>query len=161
MRKAELVVIRKVGTRGSLLLILGTIWVILGMGFLMFPMERFSRPGPGGPLDFLDEGPGVHIFSSMWILGGVIAFYTAFRRSRTCEDDLGFNGVALPPFLWSMGYWWSWIIHLVFDGEVGRANTYIAALIYSTLTVLIVFLSHHLQDHPEGPCARRRSIESR
>ena len=153
----EMFFIRLVGTRGSILLILGAIWIIVGIGFLLNPVERFSRPGPGGLLDFLDEGPGVYIFSGMWVVGGAVALVVAFLRAKTCEDDLGFNGVGLPPLLWGFGYWWSWITHLLFDGEYGRSSAYIGALLYSTLCVLVVFLSHHVRDHPEGPCARKRA----
>lgn len=157
MHRIEMFFIKLVGTRGSLLLILGTIWIIIGIGFLVNPTERFSRPGPGGYLDFLDEGPGVYVFSSMWVVGGTVAIVIAFYRTITCEDDLGFNGVGLPPLLWGFGYWWSWIVHFLFDGEFGRSNAYIGGLLYSTISILIIFLSHHIQDHPEGPCARRRA----
>lgn len=156
----ELFFIRLVGTRGCLLLILGAVWLILGTDFMLNPMERFSKPGPGGLLDFLDKGPGVYIFSTMWVIGGAVAIYTAFRRPKTCEDDLGYTAIALPPLLWGFGYWWSWALHLVTNGEFGRERTYVAGLLYFTIVIMIMFLSRHLQDHPEGPCARRRSIAS-
>ena len=156
---AELYVIRWVGTRGALLFILGFIWLFIGYGYLTNPIERFSKPGPGGALDFLDEGPGVYIFSSLWVIGGAVAIVTAFIRPKTCQDDIGFNGVGLPPLVWGLGYWWSWIIHMLFDGEVGRASAYIGGFLHITINILIVFLSHHLPDHPEGPCARRRASD--
>lgn len=161
LNRLELLFIRWIGTRGCVLLILGAIWTIIGAAFLANPIERFSKPGPGGYLDFLDEGPGVYIFSGMWLLGGTVAIVVAILRPTTCEDDLGFNGVGLPPLLWGFGYWWSWIVHLLFDGQYGRGNGYIGGLLYSTLSLLVIFLSHHVQDHPEGPCARRRASELR
>lgn len=154
--KFELFWIRLIGTRGSLLLILGTIWTIIGTGFLTNPIERFSKPGPGGRLDFLDSPPINYIFSSIWLVGGIVSIFIAFYRARSCEDDWGFNGVALPPLLWGFAYLWSWLLHFVFDGEVGRETGYIGALLHFTITMLVVFLSHHVQDHPEGPCFKRR-----
>lgn len=154
--RAETYMITKVGTRGVLLLILGFMWTVLGTGFLINPMERFSKPGPGGTLDFLDKGPGVYIFASMWIVGGAIAIVIAFQRPITCRDDIGFNGVCLPPFLWGAGYWWSWVLHQLSSGEFGRPNTYVAGLVYWTITLLVMFLSRHLTDHPKGPCIGRR-----
>ena len=145
-----------VGTRGVCLLILGFLWTILGVGFLINPMERFSRPGSGGILDFLDKGPGVFIFGSMWVVGGMVAIVVAIQRPVTCKDDLGFNGIALPPFLWGMGYWWSWVLNQVSDGEFGRPNTYVAGIVYWSITILMMFLSRHLSDHPKGPCIGRR-----
>lgn len=150
--------IRAVGTRGVCLLLLGTLWVILGLLFTIHPMERFSRVGPGGVLDFLDRNPGPLILGSLWIVGGSLAILTAFQRPITCKDDLGFNGIALPPFFWAAGYWWSFIINTFSDGRYGRSNVYLAAFLYSILVILPMFLSRHLSDHPEGPCARRRAI---
>ena len=153
--RTERALIRMVGTRGACLLILGSMWLLLGFGFLTNPMERFSKPGSGGALDFLDDGPGVYIFASMWIVGGVAALLVAFQRPITCKDDWGFNGVSLPPFLWGAAYWWSWGIHQVTDGEFGRPHTYVPGLVYWSMTLLLMFLSRHLSDHPEGPCAKR------
>lgn len=154
--RAEARMIVWVGTRGVCLLILGFLWTILGVGFLINPMERFSKPGSGGILDFLDKGPGVFIFASMWVVGGFVAIIVAIQRPITCKDDLGFNGIALPPFLWGMGYWWSWVLNQVSDGEFGRPNTYVAGIVYWSITILMMFLSRHLSDHPKGPCIGRR-----
>jgi len=156
--RVEHKLIVKVGTRGVCLLILGFMWATLGAGFLLNPMERFSKPGHGGVLDFLDDGPGVFIFSSMWIFGGIVAIIVAFQRPITCRDDVGFNGVALPPFLWGAGYWWSYLLNQLSDGEFGRPNTYVAGMVYWSITLLIMFLSRNLSDHPEGPCAGRRAL---
>lgn len=156
--KLERLMIRKFGTRGLCLLILGVLWSILGALFTVAPMERFSKPGPGGILDFLDRGPGIYIFASMWIVGGVVALVTAFQRPLTCRDDMGFNGVVLPPFLWGLGYWWSFFVYTFSGGEYGREGTFLAGMLYWDLALLIIFLSRHLSDHPEGPCARRRAM---
>jgi hypothetical protein len=153
-----------VGTRGICLLIFGTMWLILGLAFTANPIDRFSQPGPGsapgtwrGVLDFLDKTPGAYLFASMWLVGGATAVIVAFQRPLTCRDDWGFNGAALPPFFWGAAYWWSFFTHAITDGEFGRPNTYLAGILYWTLLILIVFLSRHLSDHPEGPCAKRRA----
>lgn len=155
--RIEKALIYKVGTRGVLLLILGFLWILLGFAFLVNPMERFSKPGPGGVLDFLDTSPGLYIFAGMWIAGGTVALVTAFQRPITCKDDLGFNGIGLPPFLWGAGYWWSFLLSNLSGGEFGRPNTYLAGILYWTISIMIMFLSRNLSDHPEGPCARRRA----
>lgn len=155
--RIEKALIRKVGTRGVLLLILGFIWILLGFAFLLNPVERFSKAGPGGVLDFLDNGFGVYIFGSMWLVGGTIGIIIALQRPITCKDDLGFNGVGLPPFIWGSAYWWSYFLYTLSDGEYGRSNTQLAGILYWTLTILVMFLSRNLCDHPEGPCAVRRA----
>ena len=153
--RTEDFLIRLVGTRGVVLLLFGIMWVILGISFVTHPMERFSKPGSGGVLDFLDKGPGVYIFSTMWLVGGVVALAAVIQRPRTCEDGWGFIGALLPPLLWGAGYWWSWIIYTLSGGQSGREGTYIAGLVYGTITFLLMFLSKNLPDHPHGPCAGR------
>jgi hypothetical protein len=154
----ELRMIKWIGTRGTILLYFGFMWATLGVSFLLNPTERFSRPGPGGALDFVDKGPGVYILSSMWLVGGLVAVGCAIRRPYTCEDGVGFNGLALPPFFWAASYWWSFAIHIISGGEFGRERTYIGGLLYTAITLSMIFLSRHLQDHPEGPCMRRHSV---
>lgn len=156
--KTERMFIRLVGTRGSLLIIIGAIWIILGASYLNSPMEWFSKPGSGGVLDFLDNGPGEVIFASLWVLGGVLAIYSAIRRPKICEDSLGFNGLLIPPLLWSFGYWWSFGVNLFSHGVYGRDHTHFGGLLYGAVSVMVLFLSRHLQDHPDGPCFRRHSI---
>jgi len=153
----ELAAIRKVGTRGVFLLLLSLMWLLLGLGYATNRTERFSRTGPGGWLDFLDRDPWFYILAYLWILGGLTALVSAVRRPMTCDDTAGFNGLALPPFIWGAAYWWSWIVYLFSNGEYGRPRTYTAAVLFWSLTIMVVFLSRHLRDHPEGPCARRLS----
>lgn len=155
--RSEKALIHKVGTRGVCLLILSTMWLLLGFSFLTHPIERFSKPGSGGILDFLDKGPMVYIFAGIWVIGAATGIVVTFQRPITCKDGLGFNGVGLPPFLWGAAYWWSFLLNSISDGEFGRPNTQLAGILYWTMTLLVMFLSRHLCDHPDGPCARRRA----
>lgn len=138
--------IRKVGTRGVCLLIFGFIWMVLGMSFAVDPQARFSQPAAGGVLGFLDHGVGLLIFALMWLVGGALAVGVAFRRTITHRDDLGFNGVCLPPFLWGSAYWWSFSVNILSGGLYGRPGTYLAGIVYWSFTVLLMFLSRHLKD---------------
>lgn len=144
--------ITKVGTRGVLLLLFGTLWSLQGITFLLHPMERFSRSGPGGVLDFLDNGPGVYIYSASWLLGGILSIICAIQRPKTCVDSWGFTALAIPPMLFALGYWWSWALNLFSHEEYGRGGTYVGGLLFTIITLVPMFLSRNLQDHPEGPC---------
>jgi hypothetical protein len=154
----ENVAVRKYGTRGVVLWLIGIPWTALGAAFILNPMERFSRPGSGGIglLDFLDKGPGIYIFSSMWLIGGLAAIAAAITRPRTCNDEWGFVGATVPPFMWGTGYFWSQFAYVISDGEFGRPTAYFALIIYWFVSLLLLFLSKRLQDAPEGPCYRRR-----
>ena len=148
--------IRKYGTRGVCLWLLGIPWVVLGIGFILNPMERFSKPGPGGALDFLDKGPGIYIFAAVWLVGGITAMIAAIQRPRTCKDDWGFVGVVIPPFMWGAGFFWSQIVYLISGGEFGRPTAYFGMIIYWSFALMLAFLSKRLPDAPEGPCYGKR-----
>jgi hypothetical protein len=155
--RAELAAIRKFGTRGVFLLILALMWLLLGIGYGTNRMERFSRVGPGGWLDFLDRGFFFYLLAYMWVAGALAAIVAAARRPMTCDDSWGFIGLTIPPFLWGVAYWASWLAYLFSEGAYGRPRTYTAAVLFWSITIMVVFLSRHLRDHPEGPCARRLS----
>lgn len=156
LNRMEILAVKRYGTRGVALWLVGIPWISLGIGFTLHPMERFSRPGSGGILDFLDKGPGIYIFSSMWIIGGVAAIAAAITRPRTCNDEWGFVGATVPPFIWGMGYFWSQIAYEISGKEFGRPTSYFALIIYWSMSLLLLFLSKRLQDAPEGPCYGRR-----
>ena len=147
LRYGEQFAVDKLGARGVLLVLMGTPWVLIGTGFLIVQMERFSRPGPGGPLQFMDDGPWGGL---MWILGGAIAIGSALIRKRTHEDGFGFIGLTIPAFIWGACYFWSFIANVASEGELGRPNTWIAGTIYWSVTLLITFLSKRLKDEPVG-----------
>ena len=109
-------------------------------------------------MDFIDNGWGTYLFAAMWPVGGIAGLIAAIQRPITCEDSIGYTAVLLPPLLWDFGYWWSWIANVFSNGLYGRPTSYVGGLLYGTITIMVLFLSRHLQDHPEGPCARRRSI---
>lgn len=153
---AEHWLVRKFGTRGVCLWLLGIPWTTLGIGFMLDPQDRFSRPGPGGSLDILDNPPGIYIFAALWLIGGIGAMVCAFARPRICVDDWGFVCVVIPPFLWGAGYFWSQFAYIISDGEFGRPNAYFAMILYWSFTLLLTFLSKRLPDSPEGPCWGRR-----
>lgn len=146
---------RRVGNRGELLILFGVPWIIVGLGFVLVPMERFSRPGPGGPLETIDNGPYPAV---LWVLGGVLAIVCAFTRLKRQEDSYGFFGVIMPPLIWSGLYYTSWLSNVVSEGELGRPNTWIAGTVYLSVTIIPIFLSLRFKDLPpvvhiraEGP----------
>lgn len=154
--RLECFFVKKFGTRGVCLWLLGIPWTLLGIGFILDPQERFSKPGPGGSLDVLDTPPGIYLFASMWLIGGVTAMVAAILRPRICVDDWGFVAITLPPFLWGAGYFWSQVISLFTDGMYGRDNAYFAMIVYWSFALLLAFLARRLPDAPEGPCWGRR-----
>lgn len=148
LRNLERYLICKYGTRGVLLWHLAIPWFFVGIGFMLNPIERFSRPGPGGPLEFMDRGPWLGL---IWIIGGLCGFVSSFLRVRTRDDTLGFNGVTLPPFIMGLCYFWSWGTNQVTDGEIGRPSAWLGFLVYMSVAMLLVFLARNLKDEPGSP----------
>ena len=154
--RVERLAVRKYGTRGVCLWLIGIPWTLLGIAFILQPQERFSRPGPGGSLDILDNPPGIYIFASMWLIGGIGAMACAAIRPRICVDDWGFIAAVMPPFLWGCGFFWSQFAYIISGGEFGRESAYFAMIVYWSFSLLLAFLSKRLPDSPEGPCWGRR-----
>jgi hypothetical protein len=148
--KIEVLFVEKYGNRGVCLWLIGIPWTLLGVVFILTPMERFSKAGPSGPLQFLDDPPGSYAFASLWLIGGLTAIAAALIRPRTRNDEWGFVGATVPPFLWGAGYFWSQTSYLVSDGESGKSAAYLFLIVYWSFSLLLLFLSKRLSDTPEG-----------
>src|SRR5690349_13612432 len=89
------------GRRTLILLHCGSVWILTGWAVLAVPVERFSRPGPGGALQVLDS-PN---WGVMWVTGGILAIANAiFRKFWNGRDVLGFLGLITPPSVWLLCY---------------------------------------------------------
>lgn len=121
----------------------GIAWIVIGLGFLAMPMERFSRPGPGGPLQFLDDWA---IFPVLWIVGGAIAFVMSFLRRNIPirADQVGFVSLAAPPFMWSAAYFWSYYLHIITAGGIGRPEAWRPGVVYMVSCGLLLTIAQLL-----------------
>lgn len=147
-RRASDALTRRFGRRAVLLWALGAPWALIGYGFVAIPAERFSRPGPGGALEFLDSG----WLGWVWIVGGLTAVLCGVARGWTHRDDWGFISLSVPPFLWSAAYAWSWGANVVTSGESGRASSWIACVVFAAILFLTLFLARWPDpDEPHHP----------
>lgn len=134
---ADVVLTERVGRRGVLLIILGVLWMMVGV-VVSEPKDRFSRPGPdSGPMHYMDEAPW---FPLVWLAGGALAVVCALLRARLRRDDYGFNGLAIPPAASTLMYAASWSTHLV-TGNYGRPTAWAPAVLFALATGLVLFLS--------------------
>ena len=118
----------------------GIAWIVIGLGFVSVPVERFSRPGPGGPLQFLDDWP---IFAILWIVGGSIAVVMSFLRRKlpARADQIGFLSLATPSFVWSASYFWSYYLHIITSGGIGRADSWRPGVVYMVAVGLLLTIA--------------------
>lgn len=90
---------KRLGRRGTALLLLGSSKICFGLGYAL-------DPGPiSSGLGLLDRHGGLQVWSSVWIACGVITFGCAWLRIG--RDWLGFFSALIPPLLWGSVFLWS------------------------------------------------------
>lgn len=138
---------RYLGRRGGILVLFGLAWTLMGFGFATVHVDRFSRPGPGGPLEFMDSTPYPGI---VWIICGVIAILSGLlRRKRRNEDAIGYAALILPPLGWFFAYVISWVISMVSGGVYGLPHNWIGSIVYTIIVISILVISHWRDDLDE------------
>lgn len=134
-------VMRWLGRRGIVLLLIGISWVVTGTGIAVVPADRFTPPGPPeGPLQFMDGRPWTGL---VWIVCGVVAIGAALVRRRIAgEDAYGFAALAVSAAMFCIAYLWSFGLYLyeAFGGGPphGRATAIVGAVVYASAIVFIL-----------------------
>lgn len=128
----------RIGLRGVILLHFGVPWIAIGVAYLQSPMvDRFSRNGPGGSLEFMDS----NLWGILWIVSGLIAIFSALTRVRTKQDHVGYGSLVVPAALWSTSYAVSWLEWVLSNGVLGRQTSLPAAIAFGLFTSLILYLA--------------------
>lgn len=129
---------RNLGRRGGVLALFGLCWIVLGVGFAVIQTERFSRPGAGGPLEFMDSLPLPGLF---WALCGMIALVNGVTRQLLDhEDAVGYASLIMPPTLWVLAYTWSftmWVFTRDSAEPYGRMSGFLGAVLFLVIVVII------------------------
>lgn len=140
------------GRRGSILFLFGISYVTIGIGFATIRADRFSQPGPGGPLEFMDTTPWPGLF---WVLcGGVAVVNGAIRRRIRNEDAPGYAALVMPPMLWTVAYLWSstvWAYSRLahWPDQYGRQTGFIGAGAFGMIALVLVIIAHWHDDLDE------------
>lgn len=141
------------GRRGSILVLFGGMYVMIGVGFAAIQVDRFSQPGPGGPLEFMDTVPWPGIF---WIACGAVALVNGcIRRLVRNEDAFGYGALAMPPMLWTLAYTvsfgcWAFSRLAHWPQEYGRLTGFIGTGVFGMLVLVLTIISHW-RDDLDGP----------
>lgn len=126
------------GRRKLVLLHCGTVWLLTGWVVQAAPVERFSRPGPGGGLAILDDPQ----WGLMWIVGGILAIANAiFRKLTNGRDVVGFAGIVTPPFVWLLCYIWSAIAYVTTHGEFGNPRAGLGVLTWYLVSAFVLIVA--------------------
>src|SRR3954453_8824547 len=134
---------RPFGRRCVALQMFGLLWLLTGIGLAFNPTDRFSRPGPGGALQFLDTPPTPGL---PWIIGGLVGIIGGLIRPWPRDDGWGFVGLAVPPFLWALCYLWSFLAAVFttyLDGSetFGRLGNWTGVPLFLGVTAFVLFIA--------------------
>jgi hypothetical protein len=138
----RLKLLRRLGRRGSILLLMGVAWILVGVTGIGIPIDRFSTPGIGTDvfLQLLDS-PEIYF---LWIIAGSIAVFTGSlhdRRFINRYEALGWNAVLTPCLLWTIFYAWSFVIWLASSGEGGRSNGLYGFVVWLVISLIIMIMA--------------------
>jgi len=140
-------VAERVGRRGAILVVLGGFWVVIGLGALLNPGERFTQPGATEVLAIMDAPA----WGLLWTAGGLVALVAGLGARRWPHSDWGFAALAVPSFIWGWCYAWSWMLWHFTDGAQGRDVGWGTALVYWALTVGVLFAARAVNPPPSAP----------
>lgn len=101
---------KRLGRRGTALILLGLGKVCFGLGYVLDP-----GPSPAA-LGLLGRHGGVHNWALVWVVCGSVTFGSAWLRIG--RDWLGFFAALIPPLLWGSVFLWSAV-----SGEYPRGFT--------------------------------------
>lgn len=138
LRIDRTIVVRKLGRRGLILVLIGIIWILVGVNIYQFPIERFSRPGPGGVLEFMEK-PYIGL---LWAIAGIIAVATGILHylQRVAERDaIGYNALLTPALVWTLCFFWSWAAYLF--GAGGNERSLAGLLAWATISLFILVIA--------------------
>jgi len=121
------------GRRGGVLLILGVIWVFIGISTILDPYA-----GVGRNRGLFHEALPVWLRATLWIGTALLALSSAWRVAGR-RDDWGYMALILMPTVRAMSYLWAWLIDL-FGGH-GDPTGWLGALVWATLAILVYTIS--------------------
>lgn len=88
---------RRLGWRGTALLVCGIPWIVYGVSLMTTPRVGLQRAA-----SVITAVMGLHCWGIVWIVCGVIASVTAWLRPG--RDAVGFAAAAAPPLVWIGAY---------------------------------------------------------
>jgi hypothetical protein len=115
------------GYRGSVLLVWGVIWFLIGVG-------KFASPPTGADLILLTGHIPPPVRAGMWCATGLTAMVCAFR-TRASGDAAGWIALYIMPALLAAAYSISFLDSL--DGSGGLILGWLGAAVYVALAAIV------------------------
>jgi hypothetical protein len=124
-----------VNKRGRVLLILGILWVGIGVNVLTDPVP------PGWENIWLFSHVEPWIRASVWVVTGFFAFIVGLRRRNTQDDGFGFAALYFMPAERAGALLYGYADSLLPFGGPGHPGGLLDAMIYLAIVALILVLS--------------------
>lgn len=126
--------LKRIGRRGSVLLLLGLAWVMMGVARVVTD----ARPG-AEPSELPHENLPYPVLGLLWLTTGLIAFGVGLRDSRThgTRDHAGFLAVTAAPMLYAGSYLVSFVTYGLSLGAHGYSLGLVGVSLYGAVVLLI------------------------
>jgi len=120
--------IADLGHRGSSLVIIGAVWLLIGVEVFVDPEYHAGRL-------WLHEELPTWLRAGLWLTAATAALVTAWWSPN--HQGIGFLALQLPASLRLFSYLWSQVLWLVSGGDIGYANSWLNALTWVFVIILV------------------------
>lgn len=123
--------VKQVGRRGTVLLMLGVVWLLLGYSVFLSMDIPTGAPEGGFHLSIPADVRGL-----LWTLTGVTAMCAAFRPPGF-SDAFGWTALYVMPAVRTVSYLSGWLDWIVPFGTPGHERGWVPAITWAVIVVLI------------------------
>lgn len=130
----RLPIMRRLGRRGTALVILGIMWLLYGAATIAAP----EPPRPAHPWLWHELLP-VQLRAALWIVTGCCAFLAA--RWPAGSDRWGYTALVIMPMVRASSFGASAVTYFVTGGELGYSLAVLSALVWTNVVALVMLLA--------------------
>lgn len=132
------------GRRGAVLVIIGLVWIMQGIGIVV-------AGDPPTPTDaaLLHLQIPIVIRVLLWAVTGTIAICGALLN-RPNWEGMGFMALVAMPLERALSYGWSWLVYVGTWGDIGYGRSWVGAISWAAVVVLIVTIAGWREDPRTG-----------
>lgn len=135
---------RHLGVHGSGLLLIGLLWLLVGIGALT------PQPPSGTDALLLHQRMSPIIDATMWFTAAMGCLAAALDRNGPRRDGLALAFASIPPMIRFTSYLWGWIVSLLPGEPVGYPRGWYVAALFACL-VAMVWLVAAIPEEPTRP----------
>ena len=138
----------RIGRRGAILLLLGTLWIVQGLAIATAPGSR--EPGA---YTLLHEQLPTAVRVTLWCGTGLVAVLFAFRP-HPAGDGPGFGALIVQPVVRFGSFFYGAVAQAIPGGSPGYPRGLIGAATWATIAALVILIARWLTEKPRtGPAS--------